>query len=374
MHRGAVAKIDLGAVKHNLKVVRTYASKSAVYAVVKADSYGHGAVEVSKALIDAGTDRLVVAFCNEAAPLREAGIRKPIIVLFDPDPEDVFKYNLIPVVSNLQSAEHLSTAARAKGVKLPVHIKVDTGMGRLGFSGSPEKSILEIATLEGITVEGIMSHLSESEASDQEFSMSQISQLVSLRLSLEQKGLIVPYYHMANSGGISRIPEAHFDAVRPGLMLYGFGPEEKCGSDPAQKAEAEGLALKPVMSLTARIISLRKVSAGAPVSYNRTFITKRDSLIGAVAIGYADGYNVAFSNKSEMLVRNRRVPVVGRVCMDVTMVDLTDVADVNEHDEIVLIGQQGNECIKATDLARLINTHPYEILTSLGSRAVHVYS
>jgi alanine racemase len=238
-----------------------------------------------------------------------------------------------------------------------------------------------------------MSHLSESEAEDQEFSRRQISKISALRASLEQKGLAVPYCHMANSGGIMRIAESHFDAVRPGLMLYGYGPartseavcsrqaskRQETGSAEAQneiqgqKTGAVELELRPAMRLTARIISLRKVSAGAPVSYNRTFITKRDSLIGAIAIGYADGYNVAFSNNSEMLVRGRRVPVIGRVCMDVTMVDLTDAAGVNENDEVVLIGHQVNEFIRATDLASRINTHAYEILTSLGSRARHVY-
>jgi alanine racemase len=367
MNRGAVAHIDSGAVVHNLKIVRAYAPKSAVYAVVKADAYGHGAVEVSKALVAAGAERLAVAFGSEAAPIRGAGIRKPILALFDPDPEDVFRYNLIPVISDLHSAERLLKVVKAKDIKLPVHVKVDTGMGRLGIFGDPEKRILEIASINGITVEGVMSHLSESESDDQEFSLGQIALMNNLRRSLEQKGLTVPYFHMANSGGIIRLPESYFDAVRPGLMLYGYGPKSK-------DAGAEDRELIPAMKLTTRIVSLRKVSAGASISYNRTFITKRDSLIGAVAVGYADGYSVGFSNNSEMLVRGRRVPVIGRVCMDITMVDLTGVDGVTEDDEVVVIGQQGSEEITAADLAGRINIHAYEILTSLGSRARHVYS
>jgi alanine racemase len=367
MHRGAVAHIDLDAVTHNLGVVRDCAPGCAVYAIVKADSYGHGAVEVSKALIAAGAERLAVAFCEEAAPLREAGIRKPVLALFDPDPEDVFRYNLIPVVDDFGAAERLSKAAIARDVKLPVHVKIDTGMGRLGIINDPAGTIRDIASLKGLTVEGLTSHLSESESSDREFSLAQVSKLKQLRSELAKNGLIIPYFHMANSGGIINLPEAHFDAVRPGLMLYGYSPEKDAG------CRVHGRELRPVMKLTTRIVRLRRVPAGSTISYNRTFTARRDSLIGAISIGYADGYSVAFSNNSEVLVKGKRAPVIGRVCMDVTMIDLTDIAGVTQDDEVVLIGRQGADCITGTELARRINTHPYEILTSLGSRAKKVY-
>jgi alanine racemase len=374
MRRGASAYIDLGAVTHNLEVVRTCAPGCAVYAVVKADAYGHGAVEISRALIAAGADRLAVAFCDEAAPLREAGIRKPLMVLFDPDPDEVFQYNLIPVVNDFRTARRLSKAAVARDIKLPLHVKVDTGMGRLGIISDPEKVILDIAELRNITVEGLMSHLSESESAENDFSVRQISLLTGLRSALAEKGLDVPYCHMANSGGIINLSESRLDAVRPGLMLYGYRPGQK-GQLKSEKLEVSKgkYELRPVMKLTARIIQLRKVPAGATVSYNRTFTAGRDSLIGAISIGYADGYSVAFSNNGEMLVRGRRVPVIGRVCMDITMIDLTDVDGVNEDDEVVILGNQGTEFMAATELASRINTHPYEILTSLGSRARKFY-
>ena len=371
MQRGAAAHIDLNSLAHNLGVVRACAPASAVYAVVKADAYGHGAVEISKTLAAAGADRLVVAFCHEAAPIREAGLKKPILVMFDPDPDEVSKYHLIPVISDLRSAERLSAMAKAKDIKLPVHIKVDTGMGRLGITDDAEKKISDIASLHGITVEGLLSHLSESESADHEFSRRQIECLRDLRVRLEQRGLAIPYCHMANSGGILGITDSHFDAVRPGLMLYGYGPGKQAGS---RKPETASQTLRPVMKLTTRIVSLRKIAAGSPVSYNRTFTTKRDSLIAAVSLGYADGYSVAFSNNSEMLVRGRRVPVIGRVCMDICMIDLTDINGVNEDDEVVVIGQQDGECITAAELASRAGTHTYEILTSLGSRAKRVYS
>lgn len=367
MHRGAVAHIDLSAVKHNLGVVRACASGCAVYAVVKADAYGHGAVEVAKALVSAGADRLAVAFCNEAAPLREAGIKKPILSLFDSDPEEVFRYNLIPVVNDPAAAEKLSKAAVARDIKLPIHVKVETGMGRTGIIGDPLKALSEIASLKGITLEGITSHLSESEASDREYSLKQISAMKELRNSLAQKGLIIPYFHMSNSGAIINLPEGHFDAVRPGLMLYGYSPVKGAA------CRVHGHELRPVMKLTARIIQLRRVPSGFNISYNRTFTAGRDSLIGAVSIGYADGYNVAFSNNSEVLVRGRRAPLIGRVCMDIIMVDLTDIDGVTEDDEVVLLGGQGDDCITAAELAGRIKTHPYEILTSLGSHARRVF-
>jgi alanine racemase len=368
MHRGAIAHIDLDSIMHNLGIIRACAPGCAVYAVVKADAYGHGAVEVSKTLVSAGVDRLAVAFCNEAAPLREAGIRKPILSLFDSDPEEVFRYNLIPVINDFSAAERLSKAAVARDIKLPVHVKIDTGMGRTGIISDPAAALAGIAALKGITVEGVTSHLSESQSSDREFSLYQIACLKELRNDLEQKGLIIPYFHMSNSGAILNLPEGRFDAVRPGLMLYGYAP--------AKGAACQGhdYELRPAMKLTAKLVQLRWVPAGYSISYNRTFTARRDSLIGAVSVGYADGYSVAFSNNSEVLIRGKRAPLIGRVCMDIFMIDLTDIDGVTEEDEVVLIGRQGDDCITAVELASRISTHPYEILTSLGSRARKIYS
>jgi alanine racemase len=367
MHRGAVAHIDPDAVRHNLAVVRSCAPGCAVYAVVKADAYGHGAVEIAKTLIAAGAERLAVAFCSEAAPLREAGIRKPILCLFDSDPEEVFAYNVIPVVNEFGAAERLSREAVARDIKLPIHVKVDTGMGRTGIIDDPAGVLTGIAALRNITIEGVTSHLSESESPDSGYSLRQIAVMKDLRETLARKGLEIPYFHMSNSGAVINLPAAHFDAVRPGLMLYGYSPVKGAA------CRVQDHELKPVMTLTARFVQLRRVPAGHAISYNRTFIARRDSLIGAVSVGYADGYNVAFSNNSEVLVRGKRAPVAGRVCMDIIMVDLTDIEGVTKDDEVVILGRQGGACITAAELATRINTHPYEILTSLGSHARKVY-
>jgi alanine racemase len=367
MHRGVVAEIDLGAVCKNLRTVKALSGNRAIIATVKADAYGHGAIEVSRTLVRAGADYLAVAFTEEARKLREAGINAPLIVLFDPDIDDVLKYNLIPVLSDIKSAHSVAKEAEKRGVRIPVHLKVDTGMGRLGLADYPVKAILDIATLKGIIIEGIMSHFSEADLADPSFAKLQIDAFTKLRTELLQNGLDVKLFHIANSAAVLSIPESHLDAVRPGLMLYGYSPLQKSETI-SQKTE-----LVPVMTAKARFISLRRLCAGTPISYARTFVTKRESLIGVIAVGYADGFSTRFSNNAEVLVKGRRAPVVGRVCMDLTMVDLTDIDEVTEDDEAVIIGRQGSESIGAEDLARRIGTIPYEILTSLGSRAKRKY-
>jgi len=367
MHRGVVAEIDLGAVSENLRAVKAFSGHGAVIAIVKADAYGHGAIEVSRTLVRAGADYLAVAFTEEARKLREAGIKAPIIVLFDPDIDDVLKYNLIPVLSDMRSAHCIAKETEKRGVRIPVHIKVDTGMGRLGLADHPARAILDIATSKGISIEGIMSHFSEADLADPSFAKLQIDSFTNLRAELFQNGLEVKLFHIANSAAVLSIPESHLDAVRPGIMLYGYSPLQK-SKDSSLKPD-----LVPVMTAKARFISLRRLCAGTPISYARTFVTKRESLIGVIAVGYADGFSTRFSNNAEVLVRGKRAPVVGRVCMDLTMIDLTDVEDVTECDEAIIMGRQGSESIGADDLARRIGTIPYEILTSLGSRAKRKY-
>ncbi|MBI3592058.1 MAG: alanine racemase, partial [Nitrospirae bacterium] len=250
-----------------------------------------------------------------------------------------------------------------------VHIKVDTGMGRLGFKDDAQKEILEIANLKGITIDGVMSHFSEADLADASFAKMQLERFRDLRNGLVSHGLKIGMFHLSNSAAVMTLPESHLDGVRPGLMLYGYSP--------VQKSEAELRTLNseliPVMTVKARILALRKLVSGTPVSYGRTFITKRDSLIGVITAGYADGFNRLFSNNAEVLVKGRRVQVAGRVCMDLTMIDLTEVRDVTEGDEVIIIGRQGDELIDASELALRADTIPYEIVISLGCRAKRIY-
>ncbi len=363
MHRGPDAEIDLSALQHNLQIIRSKAGVRDVIGVVKADAYGHGAVEVARRLEAGGVTCLAVAYTDEAKLLREAGITAPILVFIDQEnPDDYFQYDLVAVLRDQRTARVFSDAARKRGVRIPVHMKIDTGMGRIGFRPDHAvESALEMAGMEGIRLEGLMSHFSEADLVDSTYTRQQLKIFTDLRDAIQSRTGLSLQCHFANSAAVFLLPEALFDAVRPGIALYGYSPFK------------ESFGLRPVLSLKTKVLALRSLPAGTPVSYGRTFITKRESSIAVVPIGYADGYSRLFSNNAEMLVHGRRVPVVGRVCMDMTMLDVTDVHDVSEGDEVVILGRQGEELITAAELAERINTIPYEILTSLGTRARKAY-
>lgn len=363
MNRGPVAEIDLSALRHNFESISRITGKVPVISVVKADAYGHGATEVSGRLVDAGASCLAVAFTGEARKLREAGIKAPILVLFDTfDTEDYFRHDLVPVLHDLRTAAAFSKEALRRGTMISAHVKVDTGMGRIGFS--PQSAVSDIgkmAAMGGIEVEGLMSHFSEADLTDKTFAGLQIEMFRKVRREVSERLGRPVMAHIANSAAIISIKEAFFDAVRPGLILYGYSPFN------------DDRGLRPVMKVRTRILVVRDLPAGTPVSYGRTFVTKRRSRIAAVPVGYADGYSRLFSNNSEMLVRGRRVPVAGRVCMDLTMIDVTDVDGVSDGDEVVILGRQGADAITAVELSSRINTIPYDILTSFGSRARREY-
>lgn len=359
----SVAEIHLDALSHNIKIVNKKTGNRNLLAVVKAGAYGHGAVRVSKHLIKKGISKLGVAFTKEALSLREAGITIPILVFFDRDnTETCIKYNLTPAVFDLNSATRISSEAYKLNRPVAVHIKVDTGMGRVGFTmDNALKEIPRIARLKNIVIEGLMSHFSDADLNDKEFAFHQLKNFLGIARELKRKKITFKYLHIANSAGVLSMPEAHLDMVRPGIMLYGYG----C---------PEGGNLKPVLSLKSRILFLKKVPAGTPISYARTFITKRKSKIATVPIGYADGYSRKLSNNGEVIINEKRVPVIGRVCMDTIMVDVTDITDVRKDSEVVLIGSQGKEKITAQDIADKIGSIPYEVLTSIGPRIQRVYT
>jgi alanine racemase len=387
--RGPVAEIDLSAIARNLRTVREIAGGTPVIGVVKADAYGHGAIEVSKRLVREGISCLVVAYIGEAVELRNAGIDIPIIVLFDSgNVRDFFDFRLIPVVYSRDTALSLSDEARKRGVIVKVHVKVDTGMGRLGLCGDHiMDDLTAISEMPGLELTGLLSHFSEADLSDRSYAISQLERFNSIREKVSGKMGRKLFSHVANSAAVLTFKESYLDAVRPGLMLYGYSPFTNLPIPPLEKggkggferdryagnASAERAGLAPAMTVKSRILSIRSVAAGTPVSYGRTFVTKRPSRIGVIPVGYADGYSRLFSNNAEVLVRGKRVPVAGRVCMDLTMADLTDVGEAEENDEVVLLGRQGGEVVTADELAYRAKTISYEILTSLGSKSRRVY-
>lgn len=369
MSRFLQAEIDLKALINNFQEIKTFVKtvnpKIKIIAIVKADAYGHGAVEISKILENQHVDFLGVAFFEEALILRESGIKSLILLLFDREVEGVFKHNLTPVIFDIEYAKELSREAQRRNTILPVHIKVETGMGRLGIHDNITNQIKEIAKMPNLRIEGIMSHLSQAE--DFKWTMKQVNKLKKIKRNLKDLN-INPFFHISNSAGLY-YPEALFDAVRPGIMLYGYNT--KNNNDEALSENA--LNLTPCMTVKTKILDIRKLPKGTPISYGKTFITKRESLIGVVPIGYADGYFRILSNKAKMIVKGKRANVVGTVCMDLTMIDLTDIPDVSVGDEVIILGFSGNEKITAWDIANWANTIPYEVLTSLGSKAKRKY-
>ena len=364
MTRGTVSEISLSALHHNLKIVRQIADKRTVIAVVKADAYGHGSVRISSELVYAGISHLAVAYTEEAKVLRDAGIAAKILVLFDhSEIADYFEYDLVPVIYDIDTAVAFSREAKKRGKKVRIHLKIDTGMGRIGFMpGTAVAASAFISDLEGIELEGLLSHFSDADSDDRSHALKQLEVFSNIRSAIQQMTGRPLLAHMANSGALLSLKDGLLDAVRPGLALYGYSPFH------------ENYGLRPVMKIKTRVLSIRNLPAGTPVSYSRSFITKRESRIAVVPVGYADGYNRLFSNNADMLVRGSRAPVVGRICMDLTMIDVTSVGDISEGEEVVLLGQQGDDMITAKELASKINTIPYEVITSLGGRARKEYT
>ncbi|MCG2813224.1 MAG: alanine racemase [Thermodesulfovibrionales bacterium] len=381
MERGPIAEIDLSAIAHNLKTVKKITGTSTVIAVVKADGYGHGAVEAAQRLIKEGASYLAVAYTSEAIALRRAGIKAQIIVLFDKNNiEDYLKYSLIPVVHDVKTAQRFSKGAKARKHNINLHIKVDTGMGRLGFNMEDiEKEMSAICKMNFISVKGLMSHFSDADLYDRSYALMQVERFNKARDILGKKGIKPLLCHIANSAAVMTLPESYFDAVRPGLMLYGHSPIHDTEFKMQNKKNRascimhQASCLKPAMTVKTKILSIRRFKRGTPVSYGRTFVTARESLIAVLPVGYADGYPRVLSNNADVIIRGKRAPVAGRICMDTTMADVTEIRDVSEGDEVILLGRQKNTAITAFELAERAGTIPYETLTSLGNRSKRVY-
>jgi alanine racemase len=372
------AEIDLGAVAHNVRELRRITNTSArLMIAVKAEGYGHGAVPVARAAIANGADSLAVARVEEALELRKAGIGAPILIL-GPTPahwaETVLAEQLIPTVFSLQNARNLSDAALSKKAKIPIHIKVDTGMGRLGIpcddlrmrhDGDATREILEMERLPGVSVNGVYTHFATADHADKTYSNRQFKRFQALTAALESNGMRPPVLHAANSAAIIDMPQTHLDLVRAGISVYGLYPSKEVARDRTD--------LRPALELKSTIIHLKRVPAGTTISYGCTYETDAPTTIGTIAAGYGDGYNRRLSNNAQVLVRGQRAPLVGRVCMDLSMVDVGHVNDVAVGDEVVLLGGQGDEFIAADEIADRLDTINYEVVTALTQRVSRIY-
>jgi len=377
------AEINLGALAHNYRELRRVTAPAAdIMAVVKADGYGHGASQVARVALDCGATYLAVARLSAAIKLRQAGIDAPILLFGYTFPADVAYMagnNIRASINSPASARMLSVQAVQTGSHLKVHIKIDTGMGRLGLasdglaagsSGNDQATdtiadILTISSLPHIEVEGIFTHFANADAKDKTDARDQFARFSALLARLAKEGLQVRFRHAANSAATIDMPLTHLDLVRPGVSQYGLWP-----SDDVDKNRID---LKPVMAIKSTVIQVKSVGAGFAVSYGSTHHTSCPTIIATVPIGYADGFARILSSKGHMLVKGIRAPIIGRVCMDLTMIDVGHIAGVEVEDEVVIMGRQGDEEITADEIAGHVGTINYEIVSSLTSRVPRVY-
>ncbi|MHB9946801.1 alanine racemase [Clostridium botulinum] len=368
--RAVWAEIDLDNLQHNLKQIKKICGNKEIIGVIKANAYGHGAMEIAPTLLENGVSRLAVAVLSEAMELRMSGVKEPIMILgytpwalgdmlLDNDIEQsVYSYN---------DALELSKIAVLKRKILKIHIVVDTGMGRIGFLPTKEsvEDVYKISKLPNIEIEGIFSHFSSADESDKDYTFYQMNKYNAFINKLEEKNIQVPIKHIANSAAIIDLENAHLDAVRAGIIMYGYYP--------SNYVLRNNINLKPVMSLKTSIVHIKKVSSGEYISYGRTFKTKRESIIATLPIGYADGYNRLLSNKGKVIVNGKLAPVIGRVCMDQCMIDVTFIENLKVGDVVTIMGEENGVSYTAEDIASQIGTISYEVICNVNKRVPRVY-
>jgi len=364
------AEIDLGAIRSNVAGIRGLLSpKTMLMAVVKANAYGHGMLPVARVCLEEGADYLGVANPLEALELRKAGIDSPVLVLgYTPaDCADLMVENQVDVtVFDMETALFISQAAVRLNRQGRVHVKIDTGMGRIGLRPDGESIglMVKMADLPGITLQGLFSHLATADDADKSFAYYQLQVFQEFSKRVEEAGVLVPIKHLANSAAIMEMPETHFDMVRAGIITYGLYP-----SDEVDKSR---LSLIPAMRLKSRITQVKCIPPGHSVSYGRTYVSQRATKVATVPIGYADGYSRLLSNRGRAAIRGQIAPLIGRVCMDQCMFDVSALEQVEVGDEVILFGTP-QDGITADDLAHTLGTINYEIVCAPHSRIVRTY-
>ncbi|MFQ5960708.1 MAG: alanine racemase [Candidatus Methylomirabilales bacterium] len=367
--RETQAVVSLDAVARNLGRIRDHVGTDVeIMAVVKADAYGHGALPVARTLIEAGAGWLCVALPEEGVRLRDRGVQVPILVMGPTDPDQgsvLCDYRLDQMVYHPLHARALSQRASGSGGRMRVHLKIDTGMGRLGIN-PPEAAAAAkaIVNLPGLEFGGVMSHFAAADAADKGHAREQLRRFLEAIREIEAAGVPVPLRHAANSAAILDLPETHLDMVRPGIALYGYPP--------SPSALHEGL-WEPALTFNTCVAQIRKLPKGGTVSYGCTYEAPRDTLVATLPVGYADGYNRLLSNRGEVLIRGQRAPVIGIVCMDMVMVDVTEVSGVREGEDVVLLGRQGDETLFADTWAAHLGTITYEVLCNISKRVPRTY-
>lgn len=361
------AEINLDALTHNIKEIKQLLKKETKFcAVVKADAYGHGAIIMAKTALSAGADTLAVAILGEAIELREAGITAPILVLGYTPPSQaplLVAFHITQAVFSLDVATAISHAAVAAGVTAKIHLKIDTGMSRIGVNCREAGSFAaEVAALPGLEIEGAFSHFATADSTDKTYAQVQYHCFQEALQQIEARGITIAIKHIANSAAIVDMPEAHLDMVRAGIILYGLWPSREV---------QRKIHLKPTMRFKTRIAFLKDVEAGTSVSYGRIYTADQPQRIATLPVGYADGWPRALSNKAQVLLHGKRVPLIGRICMDQCMIDVTQIPEAKPGDEVLLFGGPD---LPAEEVAAQIDTISYELVCMVGKRVPRKYT
>ena len=368
--RPAWAEIDLDAIAYNTRNIKKLIGDKDLIAVVKANCYGHGVIGIIPTLLENGVSRFAVAMISEALEIRDNKITTPVMILgFTPLylGEELINNNIEQTVYDLDYAKELSKIALTLNKKAKIHIAIDTGMGRIGFLPN-EKSIdniTEICSLEGIEVIGIFTHFSTSDEKDKEYSHDQFTKMLSVMDTLKKRGIDIPLKHVANSGAIIDLPDTYLDAVRAGIILYGYYPSDEI--------DKNNLALKPALTLKATITNVKTLEKDMYVSYGRTFKTSNETIVATIPVGYADGYLRKLAENGKVIIKGEFAPIIGRICMDQFMIDVTNIPDVKIGDEVILLGEKNGLKYNADDMAKKLDTINYEVTCMLKSRLPRVY-
>ena len=366
-----LAIIDLDAIAYNMTNIKSKAGKeTGIIGIIKADAYGHGSVEISKVILENGADWLAVAVVDEGINLRKNGIAAPILLLgYTPELrlEDVVNNGFIQTVYTYETAKKLSDVAVRLGKTAVIHIKIDTGMGRIGYrvNEASADEIVKISELPNIEVNGMFTHFSTADEKDKDYTLNQYKKFVQMDALLRERGLEIPIKHAANSAAIMDFDNMMFNMVRPGIILYGAYPSEEVNKD--------NLSIKPAMSVKTHVSYVKEVNEGDYISYGRKYQAVGKRIIATIPVGYADGFIRAYSNGGKVLIKGECAPIVGRICMDQFMVDVTDIKDVQINDEVVLIGKQGNKEITVDFIASILDTINYEVFCTLSKRVPRQY-
>lgn len=389
--RPTKALVNLARLEDNIRNLKSLTPPGTAFmAVIKANAYGHGMDAVAHCAISSGASWLGVALPEEGAALREKGINAPILILGEIDEEQcetVLNYNLTQAIPSLSTAFILNKTAEKAGKMINIHLKLDTGMGRIGFRSLEElKAVLsELKTLKSLNVDGVFTHFAvadgifkhsaeedgifthsaKEDGEDVSFTLKQIESFDNMIQVIKQFGFRPKYTHASNSAGIINFPNAHYNMVRGGISMYGYYP--------SNNTNHTKIPLLPVLQWETKVVHVKFINIGDSISYGRTFIASSQRKVATLPVGYADGYNRLLGNKAYVLIHNMRAPVIGRVCMDQIMIDVTDIPDVSPGDQAILIGEQGTESISADELADICGTISYEILTSISDRVPRVY-